>query len=110
MYTSPMVDIIRKHGLKSHCYADDTEIYISVDSTQSNVNDAIEQIDACLDELRQWISRNCLKLNNGKTEFVVVGSKQQRAIVNITQIRVGDTMVIPTVSFRQCHEPRRYHR
>ena len=44
------------------------------------------------------MSRNCLKLINGKTEFIVVGSKQQRSKVNITQIRVGDTMVIPTDS------------
>ena len=44
MYTSPTADIIRKHGLKYHCYAYDTQIYISVDPTQSNVNNAIEQI------------------------------------------------------------------
>ena len=66
MYTSPTADIIRKHGLKYHCYADDTQIYISVDPTHSSVNDAIQQIEACLDELRQWMSRNCLKLNNAK--------------------------------------------
>ena len=72
MYISPTADIIRKHGLKYRCYADDTQIYISVDPTQSNVNDAIEQIEACLDELRQWMSRKFMKLNNGKTEFTVV--------------------------------------
>ncbi|KAK2173831.1 hypothetical protein NP493_848g03124 [Ridgeia piscesae] len=44
------------------------------------------------------MSRNYLKLNNGKTEFIVVGSKQQRSKVNITQIGMGDTMVIPTDS------------
>ena len=98
MYTSPTADIIRKHGLKYHCYADDTQIYISVDPTQSNVNNAIEQIEACLDELRQWMSRNYLKLNNAKTEVIVVGSKQQRSKVNITEVRVGDTMVTPTDS------------
>jgi len=33
-----------------------------------------------------------------KNLFIVVGSKQQRSKVNITQIRVGDTMVIHTDS------------
>ena len=60
MCTSPTADIIRKHGLKYHCYADYTKIYISVNPTQSNVKDAIEQIEACLDDLRQWMSRNCM--------------------------------------------------
>ena len=73
MYTSTTADIIWKHGLKYNCYADDTQIYISVDPTQSNVNDAVEQIEACLDELR-------------------------RISVNITQIRVGDIIVTPTYS------------
>ena len=36
-----MADIIRKHGLKYHYYADDTHIYITVDPIQSNINDAI---------------------------------------------------------------------
>ena len=67
IYTSPTADIIRKHDLKYHCYADDTQIYISVDPTQSSVNDAIQRIEACLDELHQWMLRNCLKLNNAKT-------------------------------------------
>ena len=41
MYSSPMADIFWKHGLKYHCYADDTQIYVLVDPTRSNVNDAI---------------------------------------------------------------------
>ena len=93
VYTLPTADIIRKHGLNYHCYADDTQMYLSVDPTQSKVNDAVQQIGACLDELHQWMTRNFLKLNEGKTEFIVVGSKQQRSKVNITQISVGDTMV-----------------
>ena len=78
MYTPSAADIIRKRGLTYHCYADDTQIYSSIDPTQSSVNYAIQQIEPCLDELRQWMSRNCLKLKNATTECIVVGSKQQR--------------------------------
>ncbi|KAI0219962.1 High affinity cGMP-specific 3',5'-cyclic phosphodiesterase 9A [Lamellibrachia satsuma] len=38
------------------------------------------------------MTHNFLKLNEGKTEFIVAGSKQKRSKVNITQIRLGDTM------------------
>ena len=64
-----------------------THIYLTVDPTQSTVNDAIQQFEACLDELCQWMTRNFMKLNEGKTEFIVVGSNQHRPKVNITQIR-----------------------
>ena len=50
MYTSPIADIFWKNGLKYHCYADDTQIYVLGDPTQSNVNDTVAQMKACLDE------------------------------------------------------------
>ena len=100
MYTLPTADIIRKYGLNYHCYADDTQIYLLVEPKQSEVNDAIQQIESCLDKLRQWMTHNFLKLNEGKTEFIVVGSKQKRSKVNITQIRLGDTMVTPSDNVR----------
>ncbi|KAI0243324.1 hypothetical protein LSAT2_015918 [Lamellibrachia satsuma] len=46
------------------------------------------------------MTRNFVKLNDGKTEFIVVGSKQQRSKVNITEVRVGDTMINPSDSAR----------
>ena len=43
------------------------------------------KIDACVSEIREWLKCNCLKLNEGKTEMLVLGqssltSKNARAM------------------------------
>ncbi len=43
---------------------------------------------------------NCLKLNDSKTEFIVIGSKQQLEKVNISHIRVGSSNIVPSSEIR----------
>ena len=38
----------------------------------------VEQLNMCLDDVKEWMSTNKLKLNQDKTEFIVFGSKRQR--------------------------------
>ena len=101
MYTSPPADIIRKHDLKYHCYADDIQIYISVDPTQSSVNDAIQPIEACLEELRQWMSRNFLKLNIINFGWIKTTEIKGQHHTDQSGRHHGH-------SYRQCLEPRHY--
>ncbi len=41
----PLGQIIQNYGLGNHCYADDTQIYIS---TQPDVTSALSTLSACL--------------------------------------------------------------
>ena len=77
LYTTPLSLIIGKHkGVKFHCYADDTQIYIHL--SQNNSSAAFEKLNRCLDDIKEWMSASKLKLNPDKTEFIVFGSKRQR--------------------------------
>ena len=54
MYTRPIGDIIRRHGLSYHIYADDTQIYVFFDV--DGVDDAVARIEACAAEIRLWMN------------------------------------------------------
>ena len=43
---------------------------------------------------------NKLTLNNAKTEFIIIGTRQQLSKVKIDRIRVGDCDIKPTMSMR----------
>ena len=75
-----------------HCYADDTQVYVSVEPDQLAVDAATQRLENCIDEIRLWMSKNCLKINDDKSDFIVIGSKQQRVKVVVTHIRVGDAI------------------
>ena len=55
-------------------------------------------METCFDEIRLWMSQNHLKLNDDKTEFIIIGSNPQRAKVFVPHIRVGDANIVPSTT------------
>ena len=71
MYTKPVSGIIQRHGLSHHYYADDTELYMTMDHSNNNRPDGLARIQLCVSEIREWMNQNMLKLNDEKTELIV---------------------------------------
>ena len=59
-----------------HLYADDTQIYLELDSR--NFVSSITELTNCLAVVQAWMGNNKLKLNPDKTEFIVIGDDQIR--------------------------------
>ena len=90
-YTSPIGDIFRKHEIGFHLYADDTQVYLCFPPDQEN--SARQKLELCIAEVRSWMARNFLKLNDEKTDFMVVGSKYHLSKVTTSHITIGDSHI-----------------
>ena len=72
LYTSPLSKVIAKFkDVNDHFYADDSQLFVHL--SPGSCANSFDQLKACLDEIHMWMFENKLKLNPGKTEFIVFG-------------------------------------
>ena len=95
------------HLLNVHVYADDTQPYLSFSPNdideQLNTLSAIEDCAAAIRKLKFVLRHprsDFKKLNDDKTEFLLVDTKQQLAKVCIKDIKVGCVEASPSSSVR----------
>ena len=96
IYTSPLHDIVSKHGLSVHMYADDTQIYTEFNMSQHAADRAMSKIEACAADISKWMRDNKLKLNEDKTEVLIITPSRQSTKVNIPTVKIGNCDIEPT--------------
>jgi len=87
-YSSPLAELIRSFGVKVHLYADDSQLFLAF-KPGIDEDVAISKLEECILHVRSWMAQNFLKLNDDKTEFLIIGSRHQLAKVKTKSIRVG---------------------
>ena len=60
----------------------------------SSPQDAITAMQTCIDDICSWIERDKPLLNDEKTEFLVIGTRQQLSKVNSSSITVGNSDIM----------------
>ena len=97
-YTKPLSAIAKKHGVSIHLYADDTQLYVSCEP--ENAQAALLRLEGCVQDIREWMCTNNLKLNDSKTEFLALGTTHQLAKVGDVAIKIGDESISASSSAR----------
>ena len=76
LYTSPLGDIVREHGLSFHFYADDSQLYTSFACNDtSDLEAAKRRLENCVADINLWTTASTLKLNNDKSKFLFLHSR-----------------------------------
>ena len=102
LYTSNLIKAIQKQfpSISCHCYADDTQLYISFSPDKDTQEQSVSIFETCIQYVRSWMYQNKLKLNDSKTEFLIIGTPRQVSKLNINNITVGNTVVTPSDTAR----------
>ena len=95
IYTLPLGNIIRHHNIDFHIYADDTQLYCSFDPRMPGAwQVAMEKLELCITDVQK------LKLNENKTEVIVLGTPQNLKKLPQISLHIGDARIDPTDSVR----------
>jgi hypothetical protein len=110
LLTAPLSAIVSLHGLLCHLYADNSQLCIVFNPRDSLSRDeAVAKIKVCAEDIRKWItctiwehfrtfrtisaSFKSLKLNNDKTELIIVTTRQM--VFDAFSVTVRNNVIAP---------------
>ncbi len=70
IYIMPLANLIRKHGIPFHLYADDSQKYAIFD--MKDYAQTVSKLESLAQDIRVWFHANRLKGNDSKTEVMLI--------------------------------------
>ena len=86
LFVAPVSGVITSFGVSFHQFADDTQLYISVDP--GDVRHSLGILDRCSCAVHNWFTHNGLSLNPTKSEILFMGTRQQVDKVSCSEVAV----------------------
>ena len=72
LYARPRFELIKKHSIQHHTFADDNQLY--KETVLDQIQTTTDYMQNCLTDVKLWMAHNKLQLNDSKTECMVVKS------------------------------------
>ena len=92
MYIKPLSAIIDSHSIIHHSFADDLQLQMS--APPDRISELLHSMQSCICDVKVWATANMLKLNDSKTELMLVTSKRSKHLHNLpTSITIGNAQI-----------------
>ena len=103
MDIKPLSAIIDSHSIIHQSFADDLQLQMS--ATSDGISELLHSIQSCTSDVKAWATVNMLKLNDNKTELMLVTYKRAKHLHTVpTSITIGNAHVpfIRLSSYYEC--------
>ena len=82
MYVKPLSAIIYSHSIIHHSFAEDLQLQIS--APPDNISELLHSMQSCICDVKDCATAYVLKLNDIKTELMLVTSKRTKHLHNLS--------------------------
>ena len=98
LYIKHLQRIAARYGLNIQLYADDSQLYIAFHPMKPEETEELKaKINDCLADIRNWMVENYMKLNESKTELLVIGKPLVLRDLDMDiSVKFGEVEVLPT--------------
>ena len=94
LYTRQLADLIDKFCIDYHFFADrDSELYSCLPTEPESALSALRNVESCCRQIKIWMTKNKLKLNEQKTEVLLCGPSSRRETVPVDCLSVGEASI-----------------
>ena len=92
MYIKPLSAIIDSHSIIHDSFADDLQLQMS--APQDRISELLHSMQSCIGDVKAWATANMLKLNDSKTELMLVTFKRSKHLHSLpTSITIGNAQI-----------------
>ena len=92
IYLNIYIYVIDSHSIIHHSYADDLQLQMS--APPDRISELLHSMQSCISDVKAWATANMLKLNDSKTELMLVTSKRSKHLHNLpTSITIGNAQI-----------------
>ena len=92
MYIKPLSAIIDSHSIIHHSFADVLQLQMS--APPDRISELLHSMQSCISDIKAWATAIMFKLNDSKTELMLVTSKRSKHLHNLpTSITIGHAQI-----------------
>ena len=92
MYIKPLSAIIDSQSIIHHSFADDLQLQMS--APPDRISELLHSMQSCKSDVLAWATANMHKLNDNKTELMLVISKRTKHLHSLpTSITIGNAQI-----------------